>query len=188
MDSEIVKSAKASTLKQILTSLYFDDVNNKIFYECFTKAEGDFLENIVRCNNFISDDSLQHDEIKNSVIEAKSHVIKTLIVDYMKKCIKENYLQRAFDSDNQNLVHDLVNNSVAFDDNETIKNNYGSIDMSIFTESRNEVIKELLKEHYRKRYKKQDYSWIDNDEITTILKSKIENKRKKTFFERILNY
>ena len=82
-----------------------------------------------------------------------------LIVDYMKKYIKENNLQRAFDSDNQNLVHDLVNNSVAFDDNETIKNNYGSVDMSIFTESRNEVIKELLKEHYRKRYKKQENRW-----------------------------
>ena len=182
MDSEIVKSAKASTLKQILTSLYFDDVNNKIFYECFTQAEGDFLENIVCCNNFISDESLQHDEIKNSVIEAKNHVIKTLIIDYMKKCIKENYLQGAFDSDNQNLVHDLVNNSVAFDDIDTIKDNYRSVDTSIFTESRNEVIKELLKEHYKNRYKKQDYSWIDNDEITNILKTKIESKTKKSFF------
>ena len=185
MDSEIVKSAKASTLKQILTSLYFDDVNNKIFYECFTQAEGDFLENIVCCNNFISDESLQHDEIKNSVIEAKNHVIKTLIIDYMRKCIKENYLQGAFDSDNQNLVHDLVNNSVAFDDIDTIKDNYGSVDMNIFTESRNEVIKELLKEHYKNRYKKQDYSWIDNDEITNILSSKTENKRKKSFFENL---
>lgn len=188
MDSEIVKSAKASTLKQILTSLYFDDVNNKIFYECFTKAEGDFLENIFCCNNFISDESLQHDEIKHNVIEAKNHVIKTLIIDYMKKCIKENYLQGAFDSDNQNLVHDLVNNTQAFDDDKTIKRNYGSVDMSIFTESRNEVIKELLKEHYKERYKKQDYSWIENSELKNMLRSKTENKKKKSLFKNLFGF
>lgn len=187
MDSEIVNLAKASTLKQILTSLYFDDVNNKIFYECFTKAEGDFLENIVCCNNFISDESLQHDEIKNSVIEAKNHVIKTLIIDYMKKCIKENYLQGAFDSDYQNLIADLVNDTHAFDDDESNKKNYGSVDLSIFTESRNEVIKELLKEHYKERYQRQDLNWIENSEIKNILKTKIESKAKKSFFTNLFN-
>lgn len=185
MDSEIVKSAKSSTLKQILTSLYFDDVNNKIFYECFTKAEGDFLENIVCCKNFISDESLQHEEIKNSVIEAKNHVIKTLIIDYMKKCIKEKYLQGAFDSDAQNLICDLIDNTQAFDDDESIKEKYEKVDISIFRESRNEVIKELLKEHYRERYQRQDLNWIENSEIKNILQTKKESKAKKSFFELI---
>lgn len=51
--SNILKRAKADTLSQILTSLYYSDINNKVFYECFTQAEGDFLENICTCNNFI---------------------------------------------------------------------------------------------------------------------------------------
>ena len=68
---------------------------------------------------------------------------------------------------------------------ENLKKRYG-IDVKIFTESRNEVIKELLKEHYKNRYKKQDYSWIDNDEITNLLQNKTRKNRKKSFFSKFI--
>ena len=79
-------------------------------------------------------------------------------------------------------------NTFAFDDIDTIKKCYKGIDVKIFTESRNEVIKELLKEHYKNRYKKQDYSWIDNGEITNLLQNKTRKTGRSRFFQNLFGF
>lgn len=179
--SNIIERAKTNTLNQVLTKLYYNDINNKMFYKYFTQAEGDLLENIYCCNNSISDDVLEHEEIKQYVINAKAHVIKNILISVMKKCIEKNYLQGAFNMDEQRLISDILIDSIYMDDDKTLRNFYTSIDLKIFQESRNNVIKQLLESHYYKRYKHNDLSWIKDNEVKNLL----QQKKKKNIFQKL---